>query len=46
MSGSNRVRIAELDTYSREPALMAPDAIKAFGALSREAEKRARWITR
>lgn len=39
MSGSNRERIAELDRYSRELALLAPDAIKAFGALSREAQK-------
>jgi len=39
MSGSNRERIAELDTYSRELARLAPDAIKAFGTLSREAQK-------
>ncbi len=39
MSQSNHERIAELDAYSRELARLAPDAIKAFGALSREAQK-------
>jgi len=39
MSGSSRERIAELDKYSRELAHLAPDAIKAFGTLSREAQK-------
>ena len=29
-------RIAELDKHSRELAQLAPDAIKAFGGLSRE----------
>lgn len=37
--GKNRDRIAELDKYSRELALLHPDAIKAFGTLSREAQK-------
>ena len=32
-------RIAELDKHSRELAQLAPDAIKAFGTLSREAQK-------
>ena len=39
MSGSNRERIAELDKYSRELVQLVPDAIKAFGTLSREAQK-------
>lgn len=39
MSQSNHERIAELDTYSRELARLAPDPIKAFGTLSREAQK-------
>ena len=39
MSGSSKERIAELDKYSRELAHLAPDAIKAFGTLSREAQK-------
>lgn len=32
-------RIANLDKYSRELVHLAPDAIKAFGTLSREAQK-------
>ena len=39
MSGSSIERIAGLDKYSRELAHLAPDAIKAFGTLSREAQK-------
>lgn len=39
MSESHIERIAELDKYSRELMHLAPDAIKAFGALSREAQK-------
>lgn len=39
MSGSSKDRIAELDKYSRELVHLAPDAIKAFGTLSREAQK-------
>jgi AhpD family alkylhydroperoxidase len=39
MSGSSRERVAELDKYSRELVQLVPDAIKAFGTLSREAQK-------
>jgi AhpD family alkylhydroperoxidase len=39
MSGSSIERIAELDRYSRELVHLVPDAIKAFGTLSREAQK-------
>lgn len=39
MTGSSRERIAELDKYSRELVHLVPDAIKAFGTLSREAQK-------
>lgn len=37
--GEYSERIAELDKYSRELVHLAPDAIKAFGTLSREAQK-------
>ena len=39
MSESAAERIKDLDKYSRELAHLAPDAIKAFGTLSREAQK-------
>lgn len=39
MSDSAAERIKGLDTYSRELAHLAPDAIKAYGTLSREAQK-------
>lgn len=39
MSESAAERIKELDKYSRELLHLAPDAIKAFGTLSREAQK-------